>query len=214
LNIAVQNAWIIISMGIETTAGTCHWQATQTNSIDGDPIQFASGQDSSGGGGTGLVTYSGQLPPNLDANDLVIDITTTFAETDPTDSATVSIYSISVFDYYTDVLNPGVPALSPSGITTQIALGTSGWYDSHALAVVGNVGVSGNVEATNLYYAGQDTDERYTLSGLGGGGVTVHSLLDGLEDNDHPQYLLVADALTDYQASGLYQPSGNYQIYS
>ena len=46
-------------------------------------------------------------------------------------------------------------------------------------------------------------DEVYVKIGEGGGGVTDHGLLTGLEDNDHPQYRLASEAIDHGALSGL-----------
>lgn len=60
-------------------------------------------------------------------------------------------------------------------------------------------------------------DEVYAKIGEGGG-VTDHGLLTGLEDNDHPQYLLTtgkaadADKLDGIDSTGFVQTSGNQTV--
>ena len=44
---------------------------------------------------------------------------------------------------------------------------------------------------------GHNHDEIYAKIGEGGGGVTDHGALTGLEDNDHPQYLLKTGKAAD-----------------
>ena len=48
-------------------------------------------------------------------------------------------------------------------------------------------------ETVNVTINDSDIDVTISESALGGGGVTDHGALTGLSDNDHPQYLLVAD---------------------
>lgn len=62
-------------------------------------------------------------------------------------------------------------------------------------------------------------DEVYLKKGEGGGGVTDHGLLTGLEDNDHPQYLLAAsgkaadsDKLDGIDSTGFVQTSGDQTV--
>jgi hypothetical protein len=144
-----QNAWVHLTANFtvnSVTGGTATWTATQTNLTDGT-VQFASGTRSTAGS-DGTLTFSGQLPADLDASELVV--TVALDNIGGEINADLDLYSVSVFDYYTDIINPGTSAISPSGVTTQVALGTSGWYDSHALVVVGDVGISGNLSATTI----------------------------------------------------------------
>jgi len=61
-------------------------------------------------------------------------------------------------------------------------------------------------------------DEVYAKIGEGGGGVTDHGALTGLEDNDHPQYLLTtgkaadSDKLDGIDSSEFVQTTGNQSV--